>query len=169
MEFRALADRMTGRELHWKAGDVEHVVRLEGSSDRGALHWGDRTVQFVVLDLDHVEIDGKLHRFHVYRNRDEVTVWIDGRTYRLTRAQKGQVPDHASTNATGELRALMPGKVLRIEAAQGATVSEKQTLIIMESMKMELSLVAPRAGAVIAVKCQVGQVVEMGELLLVIE
>jgi len=48
-------------------------------------------------------------------------------------------------------------------------VSEKQTLVTMESMKMETAMAAPRAGKVTAVKCQVGQTVDMGELLVIIE
>jgi len=39
----------------------------------------------------------------------------------------------------------------------------------MESMKMETPLQAPKAGRVVEVRCQPGQVVEMGELLMAIE
>ena len=68
----------------------------------------------------------------------------------------------------GEITALMPGKILRIEVKVGDTVAEKQTVAIMESMKMESALHAPKAGRVAAIHCQPGQVVEMGELLIVI-
>ncbi len=156
---------MTGREFHWLSDGSERVVRVEGD----IAHIDDRSLRFALRSDDHLEIDGKLHRFYVHRNRDEVVVWLDGQTYRLRRAQKGQAPEEATSGNSGEVRALMPGKVLRIEVTEGSTVTEKQTVIIMESMKMESALVAPRAGAVVAVKCTVGQVVEMGELLVVIE
>ena len=63
----------------------------------------------------------------------------------------------------------MPGKVLRIDVRAGDTVEEKQALVIMESMKMESALRAPKAGRVTAIRCEPGQIVEMGELLMLIE
>jgi pyruvate carboxylase len=78
-------------------------------------------------------------------------------------SQSGVVP-----GSTGDITALMPGKILRIEVSVGDTVEEKQTLAIMESMKMETALKAPRAGRVDEIHCQAGQVVEMGQLLITI-
>jgi len=63
----------------------------------------------------------------------------------------------------------MPGRIRRIEVKAGERVAAKQPLVIMESMKMETTLAAPRAGIVAEVKCTVGQTVEMGELLVVVE
>jgi biotin carboxyl carrier protein len=85
-----------------------------------------------------------------------------------TRLQKAQVADHPSV-VRGEVRALMPGKVLRVDVSVGDVVTERQPVVTMESMKMESALAAPRAGTVAAVKCQVGQIVEMGEVLVIIE
>jgi acetyl-CoA carboxylase biotin carboxylase subunit len=78
-------------------------------------------------------------------------------------------PQHVSmTSGSGEVRALMPGKILRVEVAPGDTVAEKQTVAIMESMKMESSLHAPKAGRVAEVRCKQGQVIDMGEIIMVI-
>ena len=63
----------------------------------------------------------------------------------------------------------MPGKILQVEVAVGDTVTERQAVIVMESMKMENTLHAPRAGVVSEVRCKPGQTVDMGEILLVIE
>src|SRR5438034_914394 len=109
---------MTGRELQWRVDGGETVVRIEESSGRGTFYLGDQAVPFVVHDASWIEIDGRNHRFYVHRNRDEYTVWIDGRTYRLTRTQKGQAAE--STGAgSGEVRALMPGKILRVDIKVG--------------------------------------------------
>jgi acetyl/propionyl-CoA carboxylase alpha subunit len=147
---------MTGHEIHWESGN-SGILRLDG-----------RTIAFTIRDRDAaggwIEIDGKNQRFYVHRNRDEVEVWIGGRTYRLGHIQKGQESD-----GSGEIRALMPGRIRRIEVSAGDRVAEKQPLVIMESMKMETTLAAPRAGTVSAVKCQVGQIVEMGELLVIVD
>ena len=111
-----------------------------------------------------IEIDGKVQRFYVHRQRDVVEVWIGGRTYRVVQTQKRQESD-----GSGEIRALMPGRIRRIEVKAGERVAAKQPLVVMESMKMETTLAAPRDGVVIEVKCQVGQTVEMGELLVVVD
>ena len=165
---------MTSRELHWKFGGREIVASVSESGGLGVLHVGDRTVAFELRDTDStggwIEVDGQRQRFYVYRNRDTVSVWIAGRTYHLVRAQKGQsLSDTAANSSSGEIRAMMPGKILRIPVTTGETVLEKQPLVIMESMKMETTLAAPRGGTVSAVKCRVGQVVEMGELLVIVE
>jgi acetyl/propionyl-CoA carboxylase alpha subunit len=163
---------MTGRELHWASHEQEIVVRIEETGGKGSLHIADKSYDFVVHDRQPeggwLEIQGKNHRFYLHRNREEITVWIDGRTYRLTRLQKGQVADHVAV-AGGEVRALMPGKVLRVDVAVGDVVTERQPVVTMESMKMESALAAPRAGTVVAVQCQVGQIVDMGEVLVIIE
>jgi len=168
-----VADLVTGRELRWKAAGDETAVRIEESGNRGTLHVGERSIPYVVHARDEqggwVEIGGKNSRFYVHRHRDEVAVWLDGRTYRLSRVQTGRTAEDNIPSGSGEVRALMPGKVLRIEVRPGDRVVEKQTVIIMESMKMESALTAPQAGTVMAVNCEVGQIVEMGAILVIIE
>src|SRR4051812_23276134 len=88
-----------------------------------------------------IEIDGKSQRFYVHRKRDVVEVWIGGRTYRVMQTQKRQESD-----GSGEIRALMPGRIRRIEVKAGERVTAKQPLVVMESMKMETTLAAPRDG-----------------------
>ncbi|PYS08863.1 MAG: 3-methylcrotonyl-CoA carboxylase, partial [Acidobacteria bacterium] len=70
----------------------------------------------------------------------------DGRTYHLQRAGKSPLAETSLATRANEIKALMPGKLLRIDVAVGDTVSEKQTVAIMESMKMETALYAPQAG-----------------------
>jgi acetyl/propionyl-CoA carboxylase alpha subunit len=164
---------MTGRELQWRSGNREFDVRIEEANGVGTFHFGDEAIPFVVRDRSTnggwIEIHGRNLRFHVYRNRDECTVWIGGRTYRLTRVQKGAAAEDTPAGGSGEIRALMPGKILRIDVQTGDSVTEKQPIIVMESMKMENALAATRSGTIAAVQCTVGQVVQIGDLLVVIE
>jgi len=126
-------------------------------------------VPFRLLDSHHAEISGMRHRFYVLHRRDSDTVWLDGHTYHLYPANKGGAAHAAATPASGEIRALMPGKLLRVEVAPGQAVAEKQAVAVMESMKMETTLHAPNAGRVTGIRRQPGETVEMGEILMVIE
>jgi len=122
---------------------------------------------FKLLGPHEIEIAGKRHRFYVVHNRDSSTVWLDGRTYHLPQTHNTG-SGHASSSGSGEVTALMPGKLLRLEVAVGDTVSEKQPVAIMESMKMESALYASKAGRVSEIRCEPGQVLDMGQVVMVI-
>jgi len=66
----------------------------------------------------------------------------------------------------GRLLAPMPGRVLAIETTAGDAVQEGQTLLIMEAMKMELTIKAPFDGRVDGIAVGVGDLIEADALLL---
>ena len=61
------------------------------------------------------------------------------------------------------------GTVWKIEVKPGEAVSGEQSLVILESMKMEMPVEAPRPGRVLEVKVSEGQAVEEGDVLVVLE
>ena len=63
------------------------------------------------------------------------------------------------------VKAPMPGKVLSVLAKAGATVTRGETLAVLEAMKMEHALIAPRDGIVETVRASAGQQVSEGDLL----
>jgi len=160
---------MTARELHWRVGDQEITCRIEESKGSGTFYFSGNAFPFRLLDSTHIEISGTRHRFFVIHNRDSSTVWLDGRTYYLQRARRSSGVDTKTGTSTGEVRALMPGKLLRLTVNGGDIVTEKQMVAIMESMKMESALFAPIAGRVADIRFKPGDVVEMGDIVMVIE
>jgi biotin carboxyl carrier protein len=60
----------------------------------------------------------------------------------------------------GEVRSPLPGKVVKIVAAVGDLLNAGDTVLVIESMKMEHILKAPAAGKVKAIKTLPGDVVE---------
>ncbi|MGH9162526.1 MAG: biotin/lipoyl-containing protein [Vicinamibacteraceae bacterium] len=68
-----------------------------------------------------------------------------------------------------QIAAPMPGKVLRVHARIGEDVAARQPLVVVEAMKMENELSAPRAGRVKAVLVGEGQSVEAGRVLVEME
>lgn len=67
------------------------------------------------------------------------------------------------------VKAEVSGTVFRVEVAPGELVSAGATLILVESMKMEIPVQAPRSGRVSALFVAQGQVVGEGDALLTIE
>jgi biotin carboxyl carrier protein len=103
---------------------------------------------------------------------DEYAVAAGGRTHRIRlldeRARRRR-ERHGSADGGNEVRAQMPGKVVAVLVAAGATVERGQGLLVIEAMKMENEIAAPRAGTIAELKVQPGQPVESGELLIRIE
>jgi len=69
----------------------------------------------------------------------------------------------------GKLKAPMPGRVVLVKVKPGETVAEGQECAVMEAMKMELSLKAPRAGVVSEVRAAAGDFIEADAVLVVLE
>ena len=61
------------------------------------------------------------------------------------------------------------GKVWKIEAPAGTTVAKDDPVLILESMKMEIPVPAPRAGTVLEVYFAEGEVVGEGEVVAILE
>ncbi len=57
------------------------------------------------------------------------------------------------------------GKVFRVEAPVGTKVQRGQTIVVLEVMKMETPVVAPKDGTILSVAVSEGQAVEAGDLL----
>ena len=66
------------------------------------------------------------------------------------------------------IEAQITGNVWKIEKAVGDAVEEGETLIILESMKMEIPVEAPRAGTIAEIRVAEGESVEEGAVLAVL-
>jgi biotin carboxyl carrier protein len=75
----------------------------------------------------------------------------------------------ASTHARRELKAPMPGLLVRVLCRPGDAVEAGQPLVVLQAMKMENELALPRGGTVAQVKAQAGQTVDAGQVLVVVE
>ena len=68
-----------------------------------------------------------------------------------------------------EVRAEMVANVWKVVAAQGDSVADGDTLVILESMKMEIPVLAESAGTLTRLAVAEGDVVQEGDLIAVIE
>lgn len=75
----------------------------------------------------------------------------------------------AAASAIRDVKAAMPGKVVRLLASPGDSVEAGQGLLILEAMKMQNELRSPRAGVVAAVRVVEGSTVTSGQVLVTLE
>ncbi len=71
----------------------------------------------------------------------------------------------AAGSTSNLIRAPMPGRIVAVRVAAGDSVEEGQELLVMEAMKMEMALRAPRAGEVSELRAQVGEFVDADAVL----
>lgn len=68
-----------------------------------------------------------------------------------------------------EVKAELVGSVWKVTTQPGAEVAEDDVLLILESMKMEIPVTAPRSGTVKEVRVKETEVVKEGQVLVVLE
>lgn len=125
---------------------------------------GEETSYSLLIDNDSFEglVQEHRGRYQVLMRGALYQVHImDEREQRLAKASSGFSP------AAGEvaIQSPMPGLIVAVPVEAGQEVEAGQTLVILESMKMENELKAPRAGKVQAVHVKAGDSVEQNKTL----
>ena len=146
---------------------VDYEFRRDGVTASVDGDTVELTVHTADPDLVDVTADGVRRRFHVAIVEDVVDVQssLGSSTHRVV----PRFSDPALVHAAGSLTAPMPGAVVRVLVEPGATVVAGETLVVLEAMKMEHTVVAPAAGVVSEVRVQAGQQVDAGSVLAVVE
>jgi acetyl/propionyl-CoA carboxylase alpha subunit len=127
-----------------------------------------------VVDEDRVRLragmnDGDTTLCAVTRTSDALVVQIGQQQAQIHLAGPPSAEALAGGTAAGPggsaIRAPMPGRIVRVDVQVGDIVAEQQPLLLLEAMKIEHRIVAPRAGVVAAVHCGLGVSVVGGQLL----
>ncbi len=87
----------------------------------------------------------------------------DPRSLRARRARSG------GEDGPRTVKAPMPGRVVRVLAAQGEAVEAQQGLVVIEAMKMQNELKSPKAGSVTELRVTPGDTVAAGDVLAVVQ
>ncbi|HEX5686049.1 MAG TPA: acetyl/propionyl/methylcrotonyl-CoA carboxylase subunit alpha [Ideonella sp.] len=158
------------RRFDLQLGSTQHVATLERLHDGalrlaiGSEHWPLAT-RALGNDLYDITLGGERHALSVYLIGERVAVFGATGSQELHEIDPIAHAGEAAGGA-GRLTAPMPGKVIAFHVKPGDTVTAGQALAVMEAMKMEHTISAPRAGTVAELMYAVGdQVAEGGELL----
>jgi len=105
------------------------------------------------------------------------SVRVNGRQYQVEVAEDGQLGAVASSpvavaapaTGTGDaVKAVLAGNIFKVNVAPGDTVNSGDPLLVVEAMKMETVVVAPRAGKVAEVFVRQGDAIKVGDALVTI-
>jgi biotin carboxyl carrier protein len=111
-------------------------------------------------------------RVESHHGKDGYLVHLRDRTYEIeiSDPKRLTISDAAGIHHSGaaEIVAAMPGKVVNVLVETGATINAGDAVLVVEAMKMQNELKAPKAGT-IEIKTATGATVEAGALLAVIE
>ena len=153
------------------SGGEEREVRLEGD-----VAWIDgRRIPFRAVrrgrELVALETDEGLLPLRVARDGRRVFVARAGRVFDVRSEPVRAAARSARTTAEhgGGLTAPMPGRIRRTLVSPGDEVERGQVVIVLEAMKMEHAIRAPRDGTVTRLEHAEGDLVEAGAVLAEIE
>lgn len=168
--------------------DAEHIVTLEPIEDQEnkysiSLDGREYLVDAhsMLSEIVTTIIDGKSYDLDI--EKQNITDFLDGRLGVRVRGRvvylemlderhkkmKDAQAARFSEHGLARICSPMPGKVLRVLVSQGDVVIEGQGLIVIEAMKMENELKAPKNGCVKELIVKPGDSVDSGALLLIIE
>lgn len=129
-------------------------------------------VEFELLDHSGthgcLRLRGHTVPYFVTRERNDISVWMDGRTHRfrlVERVARRSASSESAAPSCNEIIAPMPGTVIKLNVNPGDCFAARDPVIIMESMKMEMTLTSPTPGRVAKLHCTVGELVERGQVL----
>ncbi len=138
--------------------------------------------------LASVSVNGKKHTIKLTRNDRPQTfsVDVDGKRFTLQLKAERKKPNKESSpfaippdalskrrkpdvKRSGAVTSLMPGKVVLLKVKAGDKVKVGDPLCVLEAMKMENEIVAPKGGTIIQVNVEQGSVVDKGDVLFLLK
>ena len=158
--------------LKLKLGDVSHDVTLKSLRPglvvnlNGVDH---RLEEQTPTGSDRaIAVDGRDVAYVQARDGNVVHMHLHGRIWRVEFVDPR---DAARAEAAGsdEIRAPMPGAVISVEKNPGDSVIRGETVLTIESMKLQTNLGAPRDGVLASVNKSVGDTFEKDEVVAVME
>ena len=152
--------------LRYDGQDI--VLRLQ-PGPKGAFEMQvDGQAVMVQRDGDAVLIDGVRQRVLVVRDGDTLLVLVDGTAWALDVVDL-MAPPRTEALGGDRLVAPMPGRVVSLHTEAGAKVARGDVLVVLEAMKVQMRLTAPRDGIVEQVRADPGDLVDDGADLVVFE
>ncbi len=148
-----------------RAVDGGYLVTIDGQ---------EKTVDAAQLEsfFYSLIVDGRSYEISV--REPEAGLFVVGhgghrQEVRLVDPRMAAAGAHLGESGPAEVRAVMPGRIVALLVTEGDAVADGQGLLVLEAMKMENEVKAPRAGIVRTLSVEKGHTVEAGAPLVLIE
>ena len=113
-----------------------------------------------------ITVNGNVYQVTVEEGTTDGVVQAATKSVYAPKAAPAAAAPAASVGAGSvKVNASVPGKVLRVEASVGQSVKAGDNIVILESMKMEIPVVAPQDGTIASIDVSEGAAVENGDVL----
>ncbi|ALN86473.1 ATP-grasp domain protein [Lysobacter capsici] len=152
-------------ELQAQGSGGEYRIEIPAQSEAAYVVNGAR-LRGSELSL---RIDGRARRLSALGDGTRVVMHDGERRLRLDAVPMYHHQQSAAAGSGNHVNAPMPGRVVVVKAAPGDSVEAGQEVMVIEAMKMELSLKAPRAGTIAEVRAAAGDFVEADAVLVTLE
>jgi biotin carboxyl carrier protein len=140
-----------GDKVTIQIGETEHVFRIVGHDNgRLELELQDGTAHVVEIVGTDLRVDGAAFPLDLRKAPPLVP---------------GAMKGGGGAGGSAQVKPPMPGKIVKVAVAPGDHVQPGEVLVILEAMKMQNEIVAPRAGTVTTLSASPGQTVLLNELL----
>jgi len=144
--------------------DGEEIPVWLASTRQGhVLHMGGREIPCALEDgagkgAYILELSGTRIPMRIAVDESATFIHFDGRTYEIARTDPADTLDRTASSASrDQLVAPMPGVVVSVSVAPGDAVKEGAPMLLIESMKLETTVTAPRDGIVAEVPFATGE------------
>lgn len=158
--------------------EVEYDIGLSRARQGYRLHLnlGEGRIEIPVSLIQGEEgdwvlnVNGEVDHISLAIDGDDVYIHLDGEVYHLRFEHALQrLAQLAEGAGADSVKATMPGSLVSVAVAEGDHVKTGQTLLVMESMKMETTIVSPRDGVVQSIQFTAGQTFDKDAVLVTLE
>ena len=153
--FEVDIDRRPSNVVEARIGDKKYVLEARAVQPGFYwLNWENRSIEVVVTE--------KNGGYLVMLNGRQILVELGDLRNALRQAHQGQA-------GVAQVRAPMPGKIIRVLVKAGDEVQANQGILVMEAMKMQNEIKSPKQGIVKKLGVTAGSAVNSGDLLVEVE
>lgn len=164
-------------ELEFSIAQKNYSVSVQKKNEYYQVSIGDQVVDVRVEQITPnclllIDKNG-MQRIYIASIKNKTFIHLDGRPIIVDHAEQKektsfQTDEHLAGADQG-ICAPMPGKILKIFVEENQQVAAKQNLVIVEAMKMEHNIRAPRNGMVKKINFNEGDLVDTGQEILELE
>jgi len=161
--------------LSFWLNDKEYKISLkETAKNQIQVSLGKRKFKVAVEVLNEDEIllniNGKVYNTIICSNTSAYSICVNGKSFDIEKKSASQILSAgAAKKQKRDVKTSMPGKIVKILAAEGSEVNEGQAVLILEAMKMQNEIKSPQSGKIVQIGPKAGDSVETGALLFTVE